>query len=255
MKSLEEHFADVERAASSIEKLGSAVVDNAKQLRKAAISGDLADLKKWIQRTSSAMTSMSPTLLRNAWPLSDSEEEVLLEQHYPSELLALLRQSGIPAFVHGGEVMAFPFVLRIVGKDRAIRINGKKSSVLRPSAVRELLERNRRPKYSNDRILETLYSAYRIVTSDTGTSRAVTLRRIYEALTLLPGSETDYTDAQFVRDIYSIDREGPRQTKSGAHVSLVGSTGTKNKRDVFAFIGPEGELVEYFGIQFSERGE
>ncbi len=257
MRPLEEHFAEVESAATALEKAISGAIESVKQLRKAAKTGDLMDVKRSLQRVSSTLHGMLAFEmgLREAWPLSESNEEALLQEQYPAELLEFLRRSGVPAFAHGPDLMTFPFVLRILPKERAIRINGKKSGVLRPSALRDLLNRNRKPKFPNEKLLEMIYAAYRVVVGEQGGGRAATLRRIYDALTLIPGSENDYSEAEFVRDIYAVDRDGPHQTRSGARVSLVGSTGTRNKRDVFSFVGPDGELVEYFGVQFTELAE
>jgi hypothetical protein len=155
----------------------------------------------------------------------------------------------------GGDLIAYPVALRVLPRERSILIDGKKFSILRPSVVLEMVaeQQRRKPEVASERFLEVLYAAYRTVCGKDGLGQPVTLARIYEVLTLLPGSASAYTEIEFVRDICVLDHQGPRQTKSGAVVSLPASTGAKDQRRVYSFVGADGEAVQYYGVQFSER--
>lgn len=254
MATFEQLFVDVERLTASVPKAASGVTAIAKQVIKAAKAGDPGEVRRSLERLVGAAQAVhgAATAAKGAWSLSEEDEEQYLGGGYEGELKGALSAAGFPAFPSGDELMAFPFVLKVVPKERALRITGKKTTILRPSSVVALLERSKKPKHTNERLVEAFFEAYRVLVGP-NLGRAVTLRRIYEVLTLLPGADSHYPEAEFIRDVFAIDRHGPRTTKAGHALSLVGSTGTKIKRDVLAFVGPEGELVEYYGITFSER--
>jgi hypothetical protein len=76
------------------------------------------------------------------------------------------------------------------------------------------------------------------------------LADVYEALTLLPGTNGDYGKSDFARDLFILDRSGLTRTRAGASLSLPASTGTKGARGTFSFVAPDGELITYFGVRF-----
>ena len=85
------------------------------------------------------------------------------------------------------------------------------------------------------------------------TGIVVPLIKIYGLMTALPGANREYDRSDFARDIYMLDSQGPRRTRRGATVSFPASTGTRRRSsDLFTFVGPEGESVEYYGLRFSE---
>ena len=102
-----------------------------------------------------------------------------------------------------------------------------------------------------ERFIESVYRAYRLVAQGQ-VGKTVLLVDILAAFTLRPGSGLDYDVNDFTRDIYALDRSGVRETKSGARISLPAATGTKGQRGVLTFVGPDGELVTYYGIRFGE---
>ena len=71
-------------------------------------------------------------------------------------------------------------------------------------------------------------------------------------MTALPGTARDYDRSDFARDLYILDSEGPHTSRKGAEVSFPSSTGTRRRSaDLFSFVGPDGDSVEYYGIRFS----
>ena len=102
--------------------------------------------------------------------------------------------------------------------------------------------------------MEVLQRTYRLLAgADYG--KTVALSRIYETLTLLPGTTATYDQTDFVRDLFLLDRSGIRKTRSGIAYSLPASTGTKAARGTYSFVAPDGETVTYYGIRFSEVPE
>jgi hypothetical protein len=80
----------------------------------------------------------------------------------------------------------------------------------------------------------------------------VLLADVYQAFTLQPGAQNEYSSADFARDIFLLDRSGLSTTRSGARLSLPASTGTRSARNTFTFVAPDGEVVTYYGLQFTE---
>ena len=77
------------------------------------------------------------------------------------------------------------------------------------------------------------------------------LARIYEIFTSLPGSSREYDKTEFARSLYFLESNGPSHTKSGARVTFPSSTGTRSASGTFPFVGPDGQVITYYGIQFS----
>ena len=79
----------------------------------------------------------------------------------------------------------------------------------------------------------------------------MSLARIYEIFTSLPGSSREYDKTEFARSLYFLESDGPTHTKSGARVAFPASTGTRSAKGTFPFVGPDGQVIAYYGIQFS----
>ncbi len=84
--------------------------------------------------------------------------------------------------------------------------------------------------------------------------RVVQLERVYRLFTSQPGSEREYNRTDFTRDLYLLDRDGPKTTKRGLRVSFPASSGTRGSQGIFSFVAPDGQVVTYYGIQFSGEG-
>jgi len=85
--------------------------------------------------------------------------------------------------------------------------------------------------------------------------KTIALAAVYDALTLMPGSNSYYGQTEFGRDLFLLDRSGVTQTKSGVRIGLPARTGTKGGKGTFSFVSPEGDAGTYYGIQFSEGTE
>lgn len=253
--SFERGFADVERAASGANKAAQGLVALIKALEKAAREGDLAAIDRTTERLDAALTAVRQEVsnARSAWPMTSDEVERHLAETYGAELLDAARTVGLAMSERDGRYVAFPSIVRILPGERAVRIDRKRVTGIRPSRVAAHLkaEQGKKPKFPVERFIEALFKAYMmIVQGDVG--RTVLLDDILAAFTLRPGSASDYDQSDFTRDVYALDRSGIRTTRSGARVSLPAATGTKGQKGVLTFVGPDGELVTYYGIRFEE---
>ena len=108
-----------------------------------------------------------------------------------------------------------------------------------------------------------MYEAYlALAQSDTAdrlklgqVGQVIRLESMYRLFTGLPGSGRDYSLLDFARDLYAVQESGVREVRAGARVSFPASTGTRSARGAISFIGPSGETVLFYGIQFTGGGQ
>jgi len=254
----EQGFAEAEKSANTAGKMVGVLAKAVKQLEKAAAEGDLPKMQKASERLATVIESTRQDVMnaRTAWPFSEEEEEIYLRESYSSEVMATAEAEGLPMQRRDEGLVVFPSILRVLPGERAVRINRKKTSGIRPSRVVKALRdiQARKQKGTPENLLEMLHRAYLLVTGREY-GKTVTLVSIYEALTLLPGATSTYDQTDFVRDLYLLDRSGVKSTKSGASYSLPASTGTKSARGVYSFVASDGETISYYGIRFSEASE
>jgi hypothetical protein len=256
---LEQQFVEIERVAVLLEKAGGAMSTAAKGLLKAAKEGDSSAVERALDRIRTAVAAAvaGSEQTSEILQLRGDRLESYLASEYRTELLECARQNAVVLRDALGLLSAYPTTIRVVPKEHALVIDGKRTSVVRPSAVVALLKRNRDRSGSmpGEKFIETLYSAYRLVCGSEGRGQPQALARLYEVLTLLPGVSSQYTESAFIRDVSTLNFEGPHQTRSGARLSLPASTATKTQRGVYTAVGPDGEVTQYVGVQFTEAGE
>ncbi|MCY4437238.1 MAG: hypothetical protein OXE05_07905 [Chloroflexi bacterium] len=263
MDSFEQAFSDTEKAADSALKSANDLTKQVKALQKAAKDGNITAIKNSCQNLDSVLALLRQEVANavRTWPYTDEEEVMYLENGYFDELRQATEEKGLDTFEQDGRLISPPSVVRVLPGDRAVRVDRKKISTLRPSHLAEMLVKNSKkpPRFRADAFLESLHKTYALVSGEQSPKQlmpsrsgpAVPLAKIYEALTLLPGVSLHYMDkTDFARGIYVLETQGPFRTKKGARVSFPASTGTKSGRSTFQFVGPEGQVIRYYAIQF-----
>jgi len=254
--SFEAGFGAVESAAVTAEKAARSLAATAKAMVHAAQAGDLGAIERNARKLSDAaqMAAREADNARSAWPFSSEDEERFLREGYAGELLATADAMGLNMQPRDSQLVCYPFIIRVLPAERAVRINKTKLSGLRPSRLAAKLkaDQTRKSRAANAPFLEALYEAYRLLSAKDGKGGSVPLARIYRALTMLPGAASDYSRDDFARDLFSLDRSGVIETRSGARLSLPASTGTRTPANTFVCVGPDGEVVTYYAIRFSE---
>ena len=256
METFERGFADAERAAAAAAQAASTVVNAAKQMQRAAIDGDIAKMRKASERLGAAVDAARQEVAnaRSAWPYSPEEEEVYLHNEYERELLEAAKTEGLRIDRQDERLVAFPSIVRVIPTERVVRVDRKRVPGIRPSKLVALLKANqtKKPKFASERFLGAIYRAYRLIAGKDGIGKTVPLSSIYEAITLLPGTASEYDKSDFGRDMFLLDRSGVTHVKSGARFSLPASAGIREGRGIFSFVAPDGETITYYGIRFSE---
>ncbi len=268
MTDLEQAFDDVERAAASTLESAAGLVKQARSLQKAAREGNIARLKRTRTDLDASLSGLREAVANavESWPLPDEDQEVrYLEEHYSGEFRSVAAGKGLEIHERDGRLISHPSIVRILPRDRAVRIDGRKVSTIRPSYLADLLLKNQKKgsRHRSDAFLESLYAVYADIVHGESSGRlmpddwqrVVPLARVYKLFTSLPGAGRDYDRTDFARDLYRLQDGGPIRTRKGATVSFPASSGTRQaKRDLFTFVGPDGQDVVYYGIRFTKGG-
>ena len=255
--SFEQACSDTEAAAAATLKSAMELAKLARSLQKAAKEGNVAAIKRETSRVDGALDTLRQEVANAVatWPFGDGGEAEYLREHYAVELQNIAEKNGLAIYERDGSLISYPSIVRIFPGDHAIRIDKKKVSTLRPSYLAEVLASNQKkqPRFRSDLFLESLYKVYRQFAEPGGLLKepVMPLARIYEIFTSLPGSSREYDRTEFARSLYFLEINGPSHTKSGARVSFPSSTGTRSARGTFPFVGPDGQVITYYGIQFS----
>ena len=255
--SFEQACHDTEIAAASTLKSATELARLARAFQKAAKEGNVSAIKRTASRLDDALDTLRQEVANAVatWPFEDGGEAEYLKEHYAVELRSVATEKGLAIYERDGRLISYPSIVRIFPGDQAIGIDKKRVSTLRPSYLAEILANNQKkqPRFRSDMFLESLYKVYRQFVEPTGLLKepVMPLARIYEIFTSLPGSSREYDKTEFARSLYFLESNGPTHTKSGARVSFPSSTGTRSARGTFPFVGPDGQVITYYGIQFS----
>lgn len=263
MSSFEDGFSAAESAADSILAVLNEAGTIARQLRKASQEGNIAAIRRLNQRLVPVTSAIGQAVSNasTAWPFSEEDERLYLEQSYSAELQGEAERRGVQVIEQDSRLIVHPLVVRVLPGDRAIRIDRRQTSTIRPSKVVADLEKLQKSpsRFRPQPFLESLYEAYlnqsQTNTADRlklgGAGQVVRLDPIYNMFTGLPGSRREYSRLDFARDLYTLQESGVREVRAGARVSFPASTGTRSARGAFSFVGPSGESVLFYGIQFT----
>ena len=266
MASFEQAFSDMEKAAASTARSAAELTKQARALEKAAKEGSIAGARRAQQSMAEAINALRQEVANavESWPYEEDEEQQYLNEGFGQELRAVAAEKGLEIYERDGRMIAHPSIVRVLPGVRAVRIDKKQVSTIRPSRLTDiLLDIQKKPsRFPAGRFLESLYQVYaeitreedpdRIMTARQG--RVVQLERVYRLFTSLPGSDREYNRTDFTRDLYLLDRDGPKTTRRGMQVSFPASSGTRGGQGVFSFVAPDGQVVTYYGIQFSGEG-
>ncbi len=262
----EQAFDDVERAASAAVDATKELQKQLRQLHKSSREGNIATLKRAQARLLEASTELTRTVesAAGSWPLEDDREVGYLRDGYAAELQRVASEHGLDIHERDGQLICHPSTVRILANERAVRVDRKKVSAIRPAHLAALLQKNQKrpPRSRPEPFLKALHDVYTELVRDRERGTAapaagpvIPLERIYKLFTSLPGTARDYTRTDFARDIYQLETAGVTTTRSGASVSFPASTGTRSARGLFTFVGPDGREVKYYAIRFTERGD
>ena len=264
MPTFEQGFAAVEAAAEAAEAAAKRLTASARKLRKAAQEGAIGKIRREGEQLVDALaeTGEKVTGAKGSWPFAESDETAYLSEQYADELRGEAAAVGLDVSSRDEALVCSPSIIRLLPADRALKIDGRKRAAIRPSRLAadlHTIQQRMRPKSDaqQQRFLDALYKACKVIRGKTDgplfdTGRVVPLVEVYAMFTSLPGSSRQYTKTDFARDIYLLDSSGITHTKSRARVSFPSSTGVKSPTRTFSFVDRDGNLLSYYGVQFTE---
>jgi hypothetical protein len=263
MPTFEQGFADAENAADSVLQALGDFTKLARQLRKAAQEGNIAAVRRSTERLQDGINLVRQEVANasGAWPFTPEQEQGYLQDQYAREIIEEAQKRNLQIFNRDGRLIAHPSVVRVMPGERAVQIDRKQTSTIRPTKIVEVLDglQKRPSRFRPQPFLESLYRAYAALTRVSHSDgmklgevgQVIQLGRIYDLFTGLPGTNRDYSQLDFARDLYSLRASSVTQVRSGVKVSFPASTGTRSSRGTISFVGPNGETEVYYGIQFT----
>jgi hypothetical protein len=227
------------------------------KLEKAVVSGNLRDVEK-LRLAARAAGDDAQGRAEACEPMEvDAAAYLAPGGAFLPELLEAAERAGVRLFERDGVIFSYPVLVRVEPDLTAVRIDKVLDPTLRPSALAAILKRlqARDPKSRPERFVETLLEAYELVRAKANVGSAyidLPLADIYNVLTLMPGSEREYTLLDFTRDVYFLDTSDVRETRRGYQISLPASTATREKKTkLLPFVDRNGQEKLYATIKFT----
>lgn len=249
-------FACVEEAARSLLDSVKLLETLSRKLQRAAGIGQIEAIRRTADALDVPLQVLEQRLAaaKQSWPFSPDTETEYLRTLYEAELLETARKAGVTIRKQEERLQAFPVFVRILPEAKAVRLDKAKALSLRPRTVVELIKKqqSKRPRFNSERILEALFASYRLVSGPERLGSTQSLDDIYKVLTLLPGSSREYGMAEFIRDLYLIETQGVRRTKSGYSATFISPSSAAREGRGHLFVTEAGEERRYYGIRFTE---
>ena len=259
MTGFEQGFADTERAAASAVKLASDVSRAARGLERAAKTGSINAMRRSQSDLATALRALAQEVdnAAQAWPFRPEEEETYLQDHFAVELRQIAASQGLEIHERDGQLIAHPSIVKVAPDRRAVRIDRKQVSAIRPTYLAALLRVNQQKpaRFNGRNFLEAIHTAYIMLIGGQSPLRrlgdgqppTIPLARIYELITVMPGSSREYSRTDFARDLYRLDTDGPKTTRTGDRLHF-----HSGRQSSIAFVAPDGHLITYHNVAFSE---
>ncbi len=240
-----EQLADVSESLASATKAIAAA-------KKAAALGDVASLSKGVQAARIALENVGQLMDATAAITTRDFAEAMRSGNFGREVVTFANRARLTGVrvVHG-VICSFPVVVTPHPDKLAIRVGKKLTRILRPSALVTELEKLRKRKTSTARLtklLEAIERAYLFAASE-HLNMAVKIDDLYDALTPLPDQKTEYTELDFITDLYALERENILETSNKRVISFPASTGTRGGKAI-RITTETGEERLYSSIRF-----
>lgn len=177
---------------------------------------------------------------------------------YLSEVLEAANAIGLAVQHRGNLLFCFPQIVRVLPEDGAVLIGKKRDYRLRPSELARRLQKDQRKplRLKSQQFLQLLYKAYLLSLPaelpKTPSGFVVGLTRIYDLLTIFPGTSKEYSIEEFSRDVYLLDKAGIITTKDNIVLSFSASSGTRTTADTLIVVTETGAEIAYYGISFMD---
>ena len=246
-------LADLEPALKAAKKGAAAAASSHKMLSDGAIRAidkKLAEAEEALSNAAEGMRSF-----RASWQ-DQSLDEYFGSAEYKEELASSLAEADVSSYPLGDVLYVYPALVRLEANLTAARIDKKMESRLRPKTLAAILRdiQKRPSKFPAGRFLRSLFKVYRALASanlkksELWDGKLIFLKDIYEVLSAAPGS--DYSEQEFVRDVYLLDFSGEQLEIGGYAASFEQSSGTRDTRKTLEIITRDGQRRLYCTVRF-----
>lgn len=247
----------LEPVVKSARKGASAAVASAKMLGDGEIRNiarKLAEAEEELARALEAVRAFG-----EQWAGSGLSDYFGSED-YIAELTSSLEELGVDAHRLDDVLYVYPALVRLDPGAQAVRIDKKQEPRVRPRTLARILRdiQNRPTRFPAGRFLASLFRVHKALGTqnlrkgEQWVGKSMYLRDIYEMLSSAPGS--DYTEQEFVRDIYLLDASGEELEVRGHVAVLEASSSTRDERKTLSIITRDGQKRLYCTIRFEPVG-
>ena len=250
---VEESLAALEPSVKAAKKGSAAAAASARMLSE----GEIKNLEKKLAEAEEELARAVKQIhtFRQSW-LESNIAEYFATENYVAELLSLLQDAGVDVHPLADVLYVYPALVRFDPGSQVSRIDKKIEPRVRPRTLAGILKnmQNRPSKFPSSRFLASLFKVYKALGSrnlkrgEQWAGVSMSLKDIYEMMSAAPGS--DYTEQEFVRDIYLLDASGDNLEVRGHVAVLEASSGTRDKRKTLSIITRDGQKRLYSSIRF-----
>lgn len=256
---LEQSLIAAEEKAGKLLKLLTTAGTALRKIQNSAGTGNLRQIRKSIDDVNRIVRELQDGLEDGAGIWNFDEESYLSGSGFIRELLQYAHDAALNLVEQDGRLYCYPFIIRILSAERALLIDRKRTTTLRPSKLVQELKREQTkpPRFSPASFIESLLAGYTFcarASTPVALGQVFPLTHVYRLFTILPGQSRDYSLQDFARDIYLLDRSGIQKTKDGMLMRLSASTALRSSAERLSTVTEQGSLKDYFGISFSPEG-
>jgi hypothetical protein len=227
------------------------------RVQKAVATGNVRDLDRLLQSARAAAESAAQAAEACGAFEFDTARYLAREGAFLGELKEAAEKAGVNLSEREGTIFSYPVLVTLEPALSAVRIDKKLTPTLRPETLAATLKQlqSKDPKSRPQQFVEALFDAYEYVRAKRNIDAYVDvpLTRVYEVLTLLPG--TDYTLLDFTRDLYFLDTSDVEATRAGYKYSLPASTVSHQRgARVLRFVTRDGFEKDFASLRFTPPG-
>ncbi|MGB9618984.1 MAG: hypothetical protein ACPL7K_01070 [Armatimonadota bacterium] len=218
--------------------------------------GDLKGVSKRLDEVESCLSDALEGLrrFRDRW-LNSGIHDYFGSDEYLEELESLLKGARVDCHRLDEAFYVYPAIVRVDRDAKTVRIDKKSYSTVRPSKLTEILQDLQNcPGRPRAKFLRSLFNVYKklassnLKRSERWEGKLIYLKDIYSMMSSAPDS--DYSEQEFVRDLYLLDASGEPLEVSGHIATFQASSGRRNAAKTLSIITRDGQRKVYCTIRF-----
>ena len=205
----------------------------AKNAGKMLSDGNIKNISKRLEEAEQELSraALGFREFRDRW-LHSGVHDYFGTQEYFAELLKSLEEAQVDCHRLDQVLYVYPALVRLDPDGKAVRIDKKSYATVHPRKLADILRKiqTRPSRFPAARFLRSLFKVYKALASSNvkrseWVGKSLYLRDIYNVMSATPGS--DYSEQEFVRDVYLLDACGEPLEVSGHIATLEAGSATR----------------------------